>query len=134
MIRKLFIVLCIILVVSSGTFAYAGEIMPRYNEISAIQSSMGIDGNTLSYSVKVLTPSTDTLDSVSIDAKLKTLGGAVVKTYSNRNLSRMGTMFIFSSNKTVTARGTYFLDYTVTCYKDGVVVDEVSKTTVTATY
>lgn len=95
---------------------------------------MSIDGNVLYYSVKVLTPNTTTLDSVLINAELRTVGGSVVATYTDESLSRMGTMFIFSKNKTVTARGTYFLDYTVTCYKNGRVVDEVSKTTVTATY
>lgn len=133
MIRKLFIVLCILLVVSLSSFAYADEIMPRYNEITAIHSTMSIDGNTLYYSVKVLVPNINTLDSVHIDAELRTIGGNVVATY-DENLSKMAATFLFSSNKTVTARGTYFLDYTVTCYKDGVVVDEVSKTTVTATY
>ena len=134
MSKKFLAVLCIILVLASSTFAYAGEIMPRYNEISAIQSSMSIDGNTLYYSVKVLTPNASTLDSVTVDAELKTLGGTVVATYSNESTYKMGTTFIFSKNKTVTARGTYFLDYTVNCYKNGVLVDQVSKTTVTATY
>lgn len=132
--KKLLTLLCVIaLIVCSTISAYANEIMPLYNEITAVQSTMGIDGNVLHYTVKVLTPDFDTLDSVHIDAQLKTTSGAVKATY-NENLTKIGPMFNFSKEKTVTSKDTYFLEYTVKCYKNNVLVDEVSKTTVTATY
>lgn len=132
--KKVLIVMCIVLcVMLGGTLAYADEVMPCYNEITEIQSTMTLDGNVLYYTVKVFTPAIDTLDSVHIDAQLKTVGGLTVATYSE-NLNKIGPAFMFNKNKTLTRTGTYFLDYTVTCYKNGNVVDEVSKTTVTATY
>ena len=132
--KKLLTFLFVIaLIVCSTISVYANEIMPLYNEITAVQSTMGIDSNVLTYSVKVLTPDFDTLDSVHINAKLKTVSGVTKATY-NEDLTKVGPMFIFSKDKTVTSKDTYFLEYTVKCYKNNVLVDEVTKTTVTATY
>lgn len=132
--KKIVVFLCVVaLLASSAIMAYANEIMPLYNEITAVQSTMGIDGNVLHYTVKVLTPDFDTLDSVHINAKLKTISGVTKATY-NEDLRKIGPMFNFSKEKTVTSQDTYFLEYTVKCYKNNVLVDEVSKTTVTATY
>ncbi|MGN1334570.1 MAG: hypothetical protein ACI4U1_05595 [Anaerovoracaceae bacterium] len=132
--KKIVVLLCVVaLLASSAIMAYANEIMPLYNEITAVQSTMGIDGNVLHYTVKVLTPDFDTLDSVHINAKLKTISGVTKATY-NEDLTKIGPIFNFSKEKTVTSEDTYFLEYTVKCYKNNVLVDEVSKTTVTATY
>lgn len=126
------ILLVLILVLTFGTTAaFADEIMPLYNEVSMVESWMGITGNTLSYGVCVYPD--DTLDYVHIEAELRRTSGVLVNSYSE-DLEEIYPTFEFSKSKTVSTRGTYFLKYTLTCYKNGRLVDTISKETVTATY
>ena len=104
-----------------------------YTGVSYVTSAMGIDDQILSYSVDVV-PFTDaSLDRVHIEAELRTLGGRVDKTY-DEDLDKYTSLYIFSKRRAVSEEGTYFLKYTLTCYKNGKVIDTISKTTKTATY
>lgn len=118
--------------------AYASEgnmggVSPCYTGVSYVTSSMSIDDQILSYTVDVM-PFTDaSLDRVHIEAELRTLGGRVDKTY-DEDLEKFGDLYIFQKRRAVSVEGTYFLKYTLTCYKNGKVIDTISETTKTATY
>ncbi len=138
--KKFLAVLLVMLTVLSTSLvqAYAiewdaGAVAPCYTGVSSVTSSMGIDDQILSYSVDVI-PFTDaSLDRVHIEAELRTLGGRVDKKY-DEDLDKSTSLYIFQKRRAVSVEGTYFLKYTLTCYKNGKVVDTISKTTRTATY
>lgn len=138
--KKILAVLLALVTMLSTCFvpAYALEpnldgIAPYYTGVSSVTSAMTITDQVLSYSVDVI-PFTDaSLDRVHIEAELRTLGGRVDKTY-DEDLDKYTSLYIFSKRRAVSEEGTYFLKYTLTCYKNGKVVDTISKTTRTATY
>lgn len=138
--KKISTMLMVVTVLLSMTFgqAYAlqtntEEVAPQYTGVSTVTSSMGIDDQILSYSVDVIPFANDSLDRVHIEAELRTLGGRVEKTY-DEDLDKYTRLYIFSKRRAVSVEGTYFLKYTLTCYKNGKVIDTISKTTKTATY
>lgn len=138
--KKILTVLLTMVMLVSASFipAYAfeghgGIVAPYYNGISYVISTMGIDDQILSYSIDVV-PFTDaSIDRVHIDAELRTLGGRVDKVY-DEDLEKDTCLYIFQKRRAVSVEGTYFLKYTLTCYKNGKVVDKISETTRTATY
>ena len=138
--KKILSLLVALVMVLSTCFipAYASEgnlggISPCYTGVSYVTSSMGIDDQILSYSVDVV-PFTDaSIDRVHIDAELRTLGGRVDKIY-DEDLEKCTRLYVFQKRRAVSVEGTYFLKYTLTCYKKGKVVDTISETTRTATY
>lgn len=133
--KKLLSLLLVILVLAFGmqTDAYASENALMYSGISSITSTMGIDDYILEYSVDVVTRGSAYADAVHIDAELRTMSGKLIKTYSE-DLEESYTLFSFSKRRAVSESGTYFLLFTVYCYKDGELVDEVTKTSKTVTY
>ena len=133
--KKLLSVLLVIFVLAFGMQgeAYAAEDSLTYEGVSRITSTMGIDGCILEYSVDVITRGSEFADAVHIDAELRTIDGRLIKTYSE-DLEEFYTVFTFSKRRAVSESGTYFLHFTVSCYKDGVRVDKITKDTKTATY
>ncbi len=133
--KKLISLLLVILVLTFGmqTDAYASEESLVYSGICSITSTMGIEDYILEYSVDVITLGSSYADAVHIDAELRTMDGRVIKTYSE-DLEERNTVFTFSKRRAVSESGTYFLLFTVYCYNDGELVDEVTKTSKTATY
>ena len=138
--KKILSLLLALVMVLSTCFipAYASEgnmggISPCYTGVSSVTSSMTITDQVLSYSVDVI-PFTDaSLDRVHIEAELRTLGGRVDKLY-DEDLDKYTRLYIFSKRRAVSEEGTYFLHYTLTCYKNGKVIDTITKDTRTATY
>ena len=133
--KKLLSVILIILVLAFGTQveAYAAENSEMYTGISRISSYMDIDDCILEYSVDVVTRGSENADAVHIDAELRTVDGRFIKGYSE-DLVESYTHFRFDKRRAVSESGTYFLHFTVYCYKDGVLLDEVTKDSKTATY
>ena len=138
--KKILAVVLVMVTLMSASLvqAYAletnsGGIAPCYNGVSYVTSSMAINDQILSYSVDVV-PFTDaSIDRVHIEAELRTLGGRVDKTY-DEDLEKFTDMYIFQKRRSVSVEGTYFLKYTLTCYKNGKVIDTIRETTKTATY
>ena len=139
--RKLLAVFMAIVTILSGfsVQAYAEEndpntIAPYYSGVSSVTSFMDIEDDCiLVYSLEVIPFTNSSLDRVHIEAELRTLGGRVEKTY-DEDLTKYTRLYTFSKRRAVSEEGTYFLKYTLTCYKDGKVIDTISKTTRTATY
>ncbi len=139
--RKLLAVFMAIVTILSGfsVQAYAEEndpntIAPCYSGVSSVTSFMDIEDDCiLVYSLEVIPFTSSSLDRVHIEAELKTLGGRVEKTY-DEDLTKYTRLYTFSKRRAVSEEGTYFLEYTLTCYKNGKVIDTISKTTKTATY
>lgn len=110
-----------------------GEISPYYTGVSSVISYMDIDDCILVYNIDVIPFTNSSLDRVHIEADLKTLGGKVIKSY-DEDLVKSTGLYTFSKRRAVSEEATYFLEYTLTCYKNGKVVDTISKATKTATY
>ena len=70
----------------------------------------------------------DTLDYVIVNAELRTIAGEVIGNYNKRLAYRAGE-FDYDRSMVPDHNGMYFLKYTLKCYKDGVIVDEISKST-----
>ena len=134
--KKLLAVLLVIFVLAFGmqTEAYASEDSLMYEGISSITSYMGIDGCILEYSIDVITRGNEYADAVHIDAELRTIDGRLIKTYNEDLIEEYNTLFCFEKRRAVSESGTYFLHFTVSCYKDGVRIDKITKDSKTVTY
>ena len=134
--KKLLSVLLIVLVLALGmqTEVYAAENSEMYTGISSITSTMGIYDSVLDFSVDVETRGSEYADAVSIDAELRTLDGRFIKGWSEDLEESLSDIYTFQKRRAVSESGTYFLHFTVYCYKDGVLLDEVTKDSKTATY
>ena len=134
--KKLLSVLLIVLVLALGMQAevYAAENSEMYTGISSITSNMGIYDSVLDFSVDVETRGSEYADAVSIDAELRTMDGRFIKGWSEYLEESLSDIYTFQKRRAVSESGTYFLLFTVYCYKDGVLLDEVTKTSKTATY
>ena len=134
--KKLLSVLLVIFVLAFGTNAevYAAEDSLMYEGISRITSTMGIDDCILEYSVDVITRGSEYADAVHIDAELRTIDGRLIKSYNEDLTEEYDTLFCFEKRRAVSESGTYFLHFTVSCYKDGVRIDKITKDSKTVTY
>lgn len=134
--KKLLSVLLIALVLAFGmqAEAYASENSEMYTGISSITSNMGIYDSVLDFSVDVETRGSEYADAVSIDAELRTVDGRFIKGWSEDLEESLSDIYTFQKRRAVSESGTYFLHFTVYCYKDGVLLDEVTKDSKTATY
>lgn len=110
-----------------------GEIAPYYTGVSSVISYMDIDDCILIYNIDVIPFTNSSLDRVHIEGDLRTLGGKVIKSY-DEDLVKSTGMYSFSKRRAVSEEATYFVEYTLTCYKNGKLIDKISKTTRTATY
>lgn len=134
--KKLLSVLLIVLVLALGmqTEVYAAENSEMYTGISSITSTMGIYDSVLDFSVDVETRGSEYADAVSVDAELRTVDGRFIKGWSEDLEESLSDIYTFQKRRAVSESGTYFLHFTVYCYKDGVLLDEVTKDSKTATY
>ena len=134
--KKLLSVLLIALVLAFGmqAEAYASENSEMYTGIGSITSTMGIYDSVLDFSVDVMTRGSVYADAVSIDAELRTVDGRFIKGWSEDLEESLSNIYTFQKRRAVSESGTYFLHFTVYCYKDGVLLDEVTKDSKTATY
>ena len=134
--KKLLSVLLIVLALAFGMQAevYAAENSEMYPGISSITSNMGIYDSVLDFSVDVETRGSEYADAVSIDAELRTVDGRFIKGWSEDLEESLSDIYTFQKRRAVSESGTYFLHFTVYCYKDGVLLDEVTKDSKTATY
>ena len=133
--KKLLTLLLLIMVLAFGmqVDAYASENSEMYTGIKRITSTMGLKDSVLDFSVDVVTRGSEYADAVHIDAELRTMDGRFIKGWSE-DLEESHTLFRFSKRRAVSESGTYFLLFTVYCYKDGVLLDDVTKTSKTVTY
>ena len=133
--KKLLTLLLLIMVLAFGmqVDAYASENSEMYTGINRITSTMGLKDSVLDFTVDDVTRGSEYADAVHIDAELRTMDGRFIKGWSE-DLEESHTLFRFSKRRAVSESGTYFLLFTVYCYKDGVLLDEVTKTSKTVTY
>lgn len=111
-----------------------GGISPCYTGVSSVTSYINIEDECiLVCNIDVIPFTNSSLDRVHIEGELRTLGGKVIKSY-DEDLVKTTGLYTFSKRRAVSEEATYFLEYTLTCYKNGKVVDTISKSTKTATY
>ena len=117
--RKLVLVFVLIVVLlTSQATAFASDLNLLYNEVTAVED----------FGVSVLVANRNTLDYVIVNAELRTLAGEVIGNYNKRLAYRAGE-FDYDRSMVPDHNGFYFLKYTLKCYKNGSIVDEITKTT-----
>ena len=127
--RKLALVFVLIVVLlTSQTTAFASDLNLLYNEVTAVEDYIHYSSGTLYFGVSVLVANRNTLDYVIVNAELRTLAGEVIGNYNKRLAYRAGE-FDYDRSMVPDHNGFYFLKYTLKCYKNGVIVDEISKCT-----
>ena len=127
--RKLALVFVLIVVLlTSQTTAFASDLNLLYNEVTAVEDYIIYSSGTLYFGVSVLVANRNTLDYVIVNAELRTLAGEVIGNYNKRLAYRAGE-FDYDRSMVPDHNGFYFLKYTLKCYKNGVIVDEISKCT-----
>ena len=132
--KAISILLVCVLIMGSVSFALAGEIMPRFNVITAVVCGIFPADDAIEYDVHLLIPSRDTLDSAYIDLELRTTSGRVVASRMGKKMTLNGAAFEYMDSSPVTTNGTYFYTYEIRCYKDGVMVDNPTGTSRTLVY
>jgi len=134
--KKILTIIMVLMMALAGNqvCAFANDgIMPCFNAVDVVETGIGLDGNTVRYNVTTYVASINKVDTVHIDAELLR-GGSVTMISYDKNITSTNGVFIFSGYKRVTITGTYFLEYTLTCYKDGKVVDVIDGCTNTVGY
>lgn len=127
------VLVCIIALVGSQAFAAASEITPYFNVVSRVNTSISGGTNCIYSDIFVYAPQSTSLDKVYADVKLKRTSGTVVKSYGQYMDKSIAT-FKFNESTPIYTKGTFFFEYTVTCYKNDKVVDTISGTSRTYTY
>ncbi len=130
--RKLALVFVLIaaLLVSQAT-AFASERTTqtlRYNEVMAVTDYLNYTNGSLYFAVDVSVSDSDSLDYVIITAEVRTMAGESIATYNKRLAYRAG-QFNYSRSMVPDHSGLYYVKYTLKCYKNGSIVDEITKTT-----
>lgn len=127
--RKLVLVFVLIVVLlTSQATAFASDLNLLYNEVTAVEDYINYSSGTLYFGVSVLVANRNTLDYVIVNAELRTLAGEVIGNYNKRLAYRAGE-FDYDRSMVPDHNGFYFLKYTLKCYKNGSIVDEITKTT-----
>ncbi len=127
------VAVCIAALLMAQVSAFASTVEPCYNAVSSVNSYFGINGKVAYYGVDVCSQSSTSFDYVHIDATVRTIGGKVIKTYDEK-LTKSGRNYSFNKSATLSTSGTYFMHYTLKCYKNGKVIDEITKNTSQDTY
>lgn len=127
------VIVCIAALLMTQVSAFASTAEPCYNAVSSVNSYFGIDGKVARYGLDLFSQKTTSFDYVHIDATVRSVGGRIVKTY-DENLTQSGRNFTFNKSATLTYSGTYFMHYTLKCYKNGKIIDEITKNTAMDTY
>lgn len=127
--RKLVLVFVLIVALfASQATAFASDLNLLYNEVTAVEDYINYSSGTLYFGVSVLVANRNTLDYVIVNAELRTLAGEVIGNYNKRLAYRAGE-FDYDRSMVPDHNGFYFLKYTLKCYKNGSIVDEITKTT-----
>ena len=132
--KKRILVMILVLIVAllaSQVTAFAAvsdPVSPQYNEVTSIEDYINFTGGTLYFGVEVLVPDRDTLDYVILNAELRTMAGESIRPF-NKRLAYAYGQFTYDREFVPDHNGFYYLKYTVNCYKDGKVVDVITKTT-----
>lgn len=108
-------------------------ISPYYNVISAVDSTIGVVNGGIEYDMCVYVGDYDDLDSAYITTTVKRSSGVTVGTYSGY-MTDKGGFFIYRNSVELRNKGVFHVEYTIKCYKNGVVVDKISETTNSVTY
>lgn len=120
------------------TVSYAGsaEISPFFVGVNRITGSLSISSSGAARGmVNVFPKNSTSLDYISTTASLVNASGTKVKTWTNvKSTMNDDGYFIFDKSYTVQSRGQYKMVYTVSCYKNGVVIDTASSETASQTY
>ena len=109
--------------------AVADPVSPHYSKVTALIDYIDYVGGTLYFGVDVLVEDQDTLDYVILNAELRTMAGESIRPFNKRIAYSGGGEFSYDREFVPDHNGFYYVKYTVNCYKNGKVVDVITKTT-----
>lgn len=109
------------------------EMQPYYVSAQIVKIGFTIQTGKAICSSQVTPKTTTAITSVKGNFKIINSAGKTVKTY-NQNLKKSGNNYYFSETYQLPSKGTYYMKATLTCYKNGVKQETVSKTSAKKTY
>ena len=133
--KKRILVMILVLIVAllaSQVTAFAAASDPlslQYNEVAALCDYINYSNGTLYFGVDVMVDDRDSLDYVILNAELRTMAGESIRPFNKRIAYSGGGEFSYDREFVPDHNGFYYVKYTVNCYKDGKVVDVITKTT-----
>ena len=103
-----------------------GVVVPMWNTARNADAILSISGSgTANCSVTVSPTSSSSIDAITAWVQLKNGSGVLQKGW-NGTMTKSGTDFTFRNSHQLTASGTYYLDVTLYCYKNGSLVETIS--------
>lgn len=137
MITVLILVVSII-VTTVGVFAEADNLNEtaiekeggtRYTYFSNTRAWLDITGSTASWSLKAT--KMNQYDSATVTTSLIKKNSGTVATYTN---TFYNSSINISKNRTISSHGTYYVQFTIRCYKGGSLKETITVTTGSDTY
>lgn len=132
--KVLIVFLTLILLLTSVSSASAYTVVPRYNAITAVNTTIYPQTNGIGFDIMVYVPNSETLDSAWIDVEIRNTAGIVVATFSGKKMTKNLSYFYYSNSTGISTSGTYFFTYEIRCYKDTILVDNPTGTSEVVTY
>lgn len=126
--------ICVLLILGSIGTAMADEISPRYNVVSRVSCGIYPENESIAYDVFLYVPSVDAIDYAYVDIEVRTTSGRLVAQQNGKRMEQENIVFIYEGTTDITTSGTYFYNYEIRCYKDGVMVDNPTGTSRTLVY
>ena len=111
-----------------------GEVaVPLWNTVGNAVAELDVSGGTADCVVTVVPKTSASIDSVTAWVQLKNSNGVLQKGW-NGAMMKSGTDFVFKNSHQLTAKGSYYLDVTLYCYKNGSIVETISCQSTMASY
>lgn len=132
--KVLIVFLTLILLLTSVSSASAYTVVPRYNAITAVNTTIYPQTNGIGFDIMVYVPNSETLDSAWIDVEIRNTAGTVVATFSGKKMTKNLSYFYYSNSAGISTSGTYFFTYEIRCYKNSVLIDNPIGTSEVVTY
>ncbi len=134
----------VVVLVFSTTFTWAGntetqidktieETVPTYTYAFKVNSSFSILSGVANCGIDFFLSSGKTLDYIFVTAKVKKSTGTTVKTFEEKLYPKSNPISWRDTYK-LTSRGTYYIDFTIKCYKGGVVKETIKIQSVKKVY
>lgn len=110
-----------------------GEIMPCYVVTKGVKIGFTIKSGNAVCSSQITPKTTSAITLVNGTFKIIDKSGNAVKTY-RQNMKKVGNNFYFSATYKLPSKGSYYMKATMSCYKNNVKKETITKTSAKKTY
>lgn len=103
------------------------SISPSYVSTQTFKIGFSITSGISACTCRIIPKKSGSITSATGRFEVINNSGKTVKTY-NQQMKKSGNSFRFSENYKLPSKGTYYLKATVTCYKNGIKQETITKT------